>query len=67
MKRMAALFVPLLLANLAAWAWAALAFRGDAVLMGSAALAYSLGLRHAIDADHITAIDNTLRPGRYRA
>ncbi len=61
MKRAATLFVPLLLANLAAWAWAALAFHGDAVLMGTSALAYSLGLRHAIDADHITAIDNVTR------
>ena len=31
------------------------------VLVGLAALAYSFGLRHAFDADHITAIDNTTR------
>ncbi|MDE2352173.1 MAG: HoxN/HupN/NixA family nickel/cobalt transporter, partial [Alphaproteobacteria bacterium] len=61
MTRTAALFAALLLANLAAWAWAGLAFHGDAVLMGTAALAYSLGLRHAVDADHITAIDNVTR------
>jgi high-affinity nickel-transport protein len=29
--------------------------------IGVAALAYSLGLRHAFDADHISAIDNTTR------
>jgi nickel/cobalt transporter (NiCoT) family protein len=29
--------------------------------IGVAALAYSLGLRHAFDADHIAAIDNTTR------
>ena len=29
--------------------------------IGIAALAYSLGLRHAFDADHISAIDNTTR------
>jgi high-affinity nickel-transport protein len=29
--------------------------------MGVAGLAYSLGLRHAFDADHIAAIDNTTR------
>jgi nickel/cobalt transporter (NiCoT) family protein len=29
--------------------------------MGVAGLAYSLGLRHAFDADHISAIDNTTR------
>ncbi|MGI9198138.1 MAG: HoxN/HupN/NixA family nickel/cobalt transporter [Candidatus Nanopelagicaceae bacterium] len=28
---------------------------------GTAALAYTLGLRHAFDADHISAIDNTTR------
>jgi high-affinity nickel-transport protein len=31
------------------------------VLGGLAVLAYSFGLRHAFDADHITAIDNTTR------
>jgi high-affinity nickel-transport protein len=31
------------------------------VLIGTAVLAYSLGLRHAIDADHIAAIDNVTR------
>src|SRR5580693_9389578 len=29
--------------------------------IGVAALAYTLGLRHAFDADHISAIDNTTR------
>src|SRR5579884_3516869 len=31
------------------------------VLAGLAVLAYSFGLRHAFDADHIAAIDNTTR------
>src|SRR5215510_4560612 len=31
------------------------------VLLGLAGLAYSFGLRHAFDADHIAAIDNTTR------
>ena len=30
-------------------------------MLGSAGLAYSFGLRHAFDADHIAAIDNTTR------
>jgi high-affinity nickel-transport protein len=30
-------------------------------LVGTAVLAYTLGLRHAFDADHIAAIDNTTR------
>jgi len=61
MKRAASLFVPLLFANLLAWLWAFAAFGGDGVLMGTAFLAYCLGLRHAVDADHITAIDNVTR------
>jgi len=34
---------------------------GHALLLGTAVLAYSLGLRHALDADHIAAIDNVTR------
>ena len=30
------------------------------LLLGMAFLAYTLGLRHAFDADHIAAIDNTV-------
>ena len=47
--------------NLAIWAWACVAFRDMPLLLGAAALAYSLGLRHAFDADHIAAIDNVTR------
>ena len=38
-----------------------LTHRGGAVLLGTAVAAYTLGLRHAFDADHIAAIDNTTR------
>ena len=31
------------------------------MLIGTALLAYSFGLRHAVDADHIAAIDNVTR------
>jgi nickel/cobalt transporter (NiCoT) family protein len=48
-------------ANLAAWAWALLAFREHGLLLGTALLAYGFGLRHAVDADHIAAIDNVTR------
>jgi high-affinity nickel-transport protein len=51
----------LILANVAAWAWALVAFRDQPVLLGTALLAWSLGLRHAVDADHIAAIDNVTR------
>jgi len=48
-------------ANVVAWAWALVAFRNYPVLLGTAMLAYSFGLRHAFDADHIAAIDNVTR------
>ena len=51
----------LVLANLAAWAWAFLLFHDQPVFLGTALLAYGFGLRHAVDADHIAAIDNVTR------
>src|SRR6202034_1611406 len=51
----------LLVFNAAAWLWAVFAFRHFPVLLGTAFLAYSFGLRHAVDADHIAAIDNVTR------
>ena len=51
----------LILANVAAWAWAFVAFQDQPILLGAALLAWSLGLRHAVDADHIAAIDNVTR------
>jgi nickel/cobalt transporter (NiCoT) family protein len=47
--------------NLAGWAWAFIAFRDNPVLLGTALIAYTFGLRHAADADHIAAIDNVTR------
>lgn len=47
--------------NLLAWGWALWTFRDFPVLLGTALLAWSLGLRHAVDADHIAAIDNVTR------
>jgi high-affinity nickel-transport protein len=51
----------LLTMNVSAWVWALIAFRHYPVLLGTAFLAYSFGLRHAVDADHIAAIDNVTR------
>ncbi|HEX3971809.1 MAG TPA: HoxN/HupN/NixA family nickel/cobalt transporter [Stellaceae bacterium] len=48
-------------ANLLAWFWALVAFHDFPVLLGTAFLAYGFGLRHAVDADHIAAIDNATR------
>ncbi len=55
------IYVLLIGANIAAWAWALVAFHDYPILLGTAALAYSFGLRHAFDADHIAAIDNVTR------
>ena len=51
----------LVIVNAAAWAWALAMFRGNPALLGTALLAYTFGLRHAVDADHIAAIDNVTR------
>jgi nickel/cobalt transporter (NiCoT) family protein len=55
------IYAILLVLNAAAWLWAGLAFRHFPLLLGTALLAYSFGLRHAVDADHIAAIDNVTR------
>ena len=55
------LFTILTAANLAAWAWAWAAFHDRPTLLGTALLAWVFGLRHAVDADHIAAIDNVVR------
>ena len=47
--------------NVASWIWALMAFRLYPVLLGTALLAYTFGLRHSVDADHIAAIDNVTR------
>ena len=60
-RRVLGLSIFLILANLGAWLWALVAFRDHPVLLGTALLAYSFGLRHAVDADHIAAIDNVTR------
>jgi nickel/cobalt transporter (NiCoT) family protein len=56
-----AIYILLFIFNAAAWLWAMFAFHNYPVLLGTAALAYSFGLRHAFDADHIAAIDNVTR------
>ncbi len=59
--RTAALLALLLVVNAGAWLWALLAFHHYPVLLGTALLAYTFGIRHAVDADHIAAIDNVTR------
>jgi high-affinity nickel-transport protein len=60
-RRIVAIYALLLAGNAGAWLWAATLFGDNPVLIGTALLAYMLGLRHAVDADHIAAIDNVTR------
>jgi high-affinity nickel-transport protein len=60
-RKIAAIYVLLFAANAVVWTWAFIALSGRPTLLGTAMLAYVLGLRHAVDADHIAAIDNVVR------
>jgi high-affinity nickel-transport protein len=60
-NRIASICAILFVFNIGAWLWASIAFHHYPVLLGTALLAYSFGLRHAVDADHIAAIDNVTR------
>jgi high-affinity nickel-transport protein len=59
--KVAGIYALLIGFNFFAWAWAFLAFADRPALLATALLAYILGLRHAVDADHIAAIDNVVR------
>ncbi len=60
-RRIVAMAISLGAANVALWAVAAVVFHAFPVLLGTCVLAYTFGLRHAVDADHIAAIDNVTR------
>ncbi|WP_343672042.1 HoxN/HupN/NixA family nickel/cobalt transporter [Paraburkholderia heleia] len=60
-SRIVAMYATLALVNILAWTWALIVLRTSPMLLGTAFLAYSFGLRHAMDADHIAAIDNVTR------
>ena len=61
-RKVIGIYALLIAFNLIAWI---LAFLGFSVrypaLLGVALLAYTFGLRHSVDADHISAIDNVTR------
>jgi len=59
--KIVAIYILLLAINAAAWTWAVMALADQPALLGTALLAYLLGLRHAVDADHIASIDNVVR------
>jgi len=59
--KVGALYAFLLGTNVLVWTWALIVLAGRPTLLGTALLAYVLGLRHAADADHIASIDNVVR------
>ncbi len=61
-KKIIGIYILLIAFNVFAWAVALLGFSVQyPALLGTALLAYTFGLRHSVDADHISAIDNVTR------
>ncbi len=60
-RRVVGLYAFLISVNIIVWVAALTMFSGFPLLIGTAIIAYSFGLRHAVDADHIAAIDNVTR------
>src|SRR5579859_1491206 len=59
--RLIVLYATITLLHVAGWGLLLMAARQYPAMVGLGGLAYSFGLRHAFDADHISAIDNTTR------
>jgi nickel/cobalt transporter (NiCoT) family protein len=59
--RLVSIYALLAILNVGAWIWALIGFWDKPALLGIALVVYGLGLRHAVDADHIAAIDNVTR------
>ena len=59
--RITGIYSFLIFFNVATWALAYILFYDQPKLLALAFLAYGFGLRHAVDADHIAAIDNVTR------
>jgi nickel/cobalt transporter (NiCoT) family protein len=60
-RRLIAVYAALIGGNILIWLWGLVVLGDRPVLLGTALLAYTFGLRHAVDADHIAAIDNVTR------
>ncbi|WP_258956646.1 HoxN/HupN/NixA family nickel/cobalt transporter [Legionella sainthelensi] len=60
-QKITMMYLFLVLFNLVVWLLAFYTFYNSPMLFGAAVMAYSFGLRHAVDADHIAAIDNVTR------
>ena len=60
-NRVVGVYALLIAFNVVAWGLALAASAAYPILLPTALLAYAFGLRHAVDADHIAAIDNSTR------
>lgn len=60
-RKVIAIYVGLIGINALLWALTLLASTRYAIILAVALPAYGFGLRHAVDADHISAIDNVTR------
>jgi nickel/cobalt transporter (NiCoT) family protein len=60
-QKVIGIYAILITFNLVVWITALVGFAPYPALIGTAVLAYTFGLRHAVDADHISAIDNVTR------
>jgi high-affinity nickel-transport protein len=60
-RRLGGLFSAVLMLHVLGWGLLIVFGIGHPALLGLGGLAYTFGLRHAFDADHISAIDNTTR------
>src|SRR5579875_572245 len=61
-RRIIGVYILLIAVNIVAWVLAFVAFSAQYPgLLGVSLLAYTFGLRHSVDADHISAIDNVTR------
>jgi high-affinity nickel-transport protein len=59
--RILAIYAGLALFHVLAWTCCLATFHSQPFLFGAAVIAYTLGLRHGVDADHLAAIDNVTR------
>src|SRR5579884_4295601 len=60
-RRLGAFYTVILLLHVAGWGLLSIYGADRPAFAGLGLVAYALGLRHAFDADHISAIDNTTR------
>src|SRR5260370_29328733 len=60
-RRLAGFFGGVGLVHVLGWGLLLVAAAGQPTILALGGLAYTFGLRHAFDADHISAIDNTTR------